>query len=213
MQTIETPDYRPYMSGKYKVEPGLAPLERDVGLGPLDTKVFQFTPDTRWFLTNKLECLKEDPSKYIGYADPLPETLEVVGAMLRAQLFKEWGIGVSEDNNARNSFQALAMAVPEDICIIQVEKDGSDRLVAAHVCAPSGWDPRQKLGKSFREIHEPVGDIAKIRAQAPSLVQALVRGRYKRFGWGIRVDNRLNHHPEPPAWFPRSIGDWYGRGV
>jgi len=200
--------YRPHTSGIYRVEAGLAPLERDAGRGPLDACVFQFGPDADRLLANKRACMEENASKYFGYAEPSEQTMATACATLQDRLAAEQGASVGSNEDI---FHAIAMAIPEDLCVVQVDPGEGDRLVAAHVCAPSHWDPREKLGLSFRDIHAPVPGIEKVNAKAPSLVQALVHGRYKRMGWSLTTDDRPNHHPEPPRDFNGTPETWQGK--
>lgn len=200
--------YAPYAGGRYSVEPRLAPLQRDTGHGSLDTRVFQLTGDAGRYLANKRACMKENPAKYYLVADARAETMDVATRTLAEQLEAEWGIGCSAAS--RDPFHDLAMRVPEDVCIVQVGED-CDRLVAAHVCAPSHWAPADKVGKSFAEIHAPVPGIETVSANAPRLTRAVGRGRYKRLGWSLTVDDRLNHHPNPPHDFQGSAEAWAGK--
>ncbi len=202
------PHYRPYAAGAYKVEPGLAPLERDTGSGSVDTHVFQFTKDAERYLANKRACMEEDPAKYYATEDAPAQTMAAASQALASQLRHEWGIEVPAASG--DSFCRLALNVPEDLCVVHVDDQG-DRLVAAHVCAPSHWAPREKIGKNFRDIHAPVPGIDSVSANASRLIPALVRGRYKRLGWSLTTDDRLNHHPDPPPGFAGARDAWVGK--
>lgn len=98
----------------------------------------------------------------------------------------------------RDSLDALAAQIPEDLAIVVVDDSNqTDRLAAVHVVAPSGWNPQEKLGGSFVEVHAPVHH----REQWFDKVQAGVRNiarneqPIQRFGWGFANDSQLNHHP------------------
>lgn len=200
--------YIPYAGGVYKVEAGLAPLDRDTGHGAIDRCVFQFTGDSDRYLKNKRACIAEDAAKYYVLKDARSETMAAATAVLACHVQREWGVDVPA--NGGDPFHALAVQVPEDFCVVQVDEH-SDRLVAAHVCAPSHWAPKDKIGKSFREIHAPVAGIDKLNAKAPQLSRALVHGRYKRLGWSLTTDDRLNHHPDPPFGYDGSLDAWRGK--
>lgn len=104
---------------------------------------------------------------------------------------------------------ALAMQVQEDLALIRIE-NGQNRLCAIHLCQPNHWDPREKIGVDFAGIHRPVPHMERINHRAAQLLQAcLDQGPYVRFAWGIATDDRLNHHPVPPAGF--KAVQWAGR--
>jgi len=50
---------------------------------------------------------------------------------------------------------ASALTVPEDLCVMQKDRD-EYQLVAACVCAPSYWQLPEKIGLSLSQIHAPV---------------------------------------------------------
>ena len=109
----------------------------------------------------------------------------------------------------RNGFDALAMQLQEDLTIIRLEAQ-TDRLIAAHLCFPNHWDPRDKIGKNFSAVHQPVPGMKRINPSAGKLFQAaLAQGPYIRFAWGIGTDDRLNHHPQPPPGVSQQT--WQGR--
>lgn len=99
----------------------------------------------------------------------------------------------------RDAFDALAMQVQEDLAVWRTE--GADEwLGAVHLSFPNHWDPQQKIGKGFMEVHAPVADFEKLRKVAPNLVEGMIqRGPFVRFAWGVATDDHLNHHPEKPG--------------
>jgi dimethylamine monooxygenase subunit A len=109
----------------------------------------------------------------------------------------------------------LALTFAEDIAIV----DGRNATVPwMAVALPSRWDPRDKVGHHFANIHDPVADSDTLRRAGDHLLR-LVCGpeRWERFVWNITGHPRLNAHPEavdpqpwgsdlqatslPPAWF------------
>jgi dimethylamine monooxygenase subunit A len=109
----------------------------------------------------------------------------------------------------------LALAFAEDIAIV----DGRTATVPwMAVALPSRWDPRDKVGQHFANIHSPVADSDTLRRAGEHLLR-LVCGpeRWERFVWNITGHPRLNAHPDsvdpkpwghdlpatslPPAWF------------
>ena len=91
---------------------------------------------------------------------------------------------------------ALALSCQEDLVLMCGFPDGSDVAEWLHVCVPSGWDPAEKVGRSFQEIHVPVADNARLVASGPNVVKAMIgKGPYVRFGWGLTTNPDLNGHP------------------
>jgi len=66
----------------------------------------------------------------------------------------------------------IAKETDEDFLIHRI-KDGKDFLSSAHVCFASHWDPLDKIGKSFDEIHAPVPMNLK---NSKKLVNAIIYG-------------------------------------
>ncbi len=108
-----------------------------------------------------------------------------------------------------SAFDALANQVAEDICLMQ--RDCSRNwLAAAHVCSPGHWSAEDKIGKPFTTIHDPVPGIGPINRNANSFINLMIHQTPSvRFAWGISTDDRLNHHPNPPAGI--AAADWNGR--
>ena len=73
---------------------------------------------------------------------------------------------LSQPEQASNALPlvASALTVPEDLCLMQQDRDGY-HLVAACVCAPSYWYLPEKIGLSLSEIHEPVPGLNDSLAQ------------------------------------------------
>ncbi len=97
-----------------------------------------------------------------------------------------------------SAFDALCCQIQEDVAVVHLTEQG-DRVCAVHVCAPSGWRPREKLGLSFPAVHAPVAGIEAVSRTSPQMMRGAVdKGPFVRFGWGIAGDARLNRHPDPP---------------
>jgi hypothetical protein len=91
---------------------------------------------------------------------------------------------------------AVALTVQEDIVVMRSLPDGSDVCEALQVCFPSGWDPREKIGKSFASIHRPVADSDRLVSSAPNVIRAMVnKGPYVRFNFGLSFSPLLDTHP------------------
>ncbi|WP_102126630.1 heme-dependent oxidative N-demethylase subunit alpha family protein [Deinococcus planocerae] len=98
-----------------------------------------------------------------------------------------------------NALDFLGLNAPEDLALVARRPEGGDWVVALHVLSPQHWDPREKLGRDFVAVHEPVAGSGPMNATAPRLVDAVVnRGPFVRFAWGVAMSDRLDHHPAAP---------------
>ena len=90
---------------------------------------------------------------------------------------------------------STALWMQEDFVIVHGADEARAELL--HVCFPSRWSPREKIGRSFMAVHEPVADNAALIAASRSVARAMVtRGPFVRFVWSITTDPRLEQHPE-----------------
>jgi hypothetical protein len=90
-----------------------------------------------------------------------------------------------------------ALLMQEDHAVVRAgEAPGGDAVESLHVCFPSHWDPREKLGDHFAGVHGPVASNAVLLKAHHNIVQAMVaKGPFVRYAWGIARDGRLDHHP------------------
>jgi len=116
-------------------------------------------------------------------------------------------LGTVSELSYYDALDALVCQVQEDLAIVCQAPDGTDRLAAYHICAPSHWCPEAKYGRGFAAIHAPVPGIEVVNRVAGSMVEAMIhRGPFVRFVWGIDTDRRLNRHPEAPQGMAEA--DW-----
>jgi hypothetical protein len=89
-------------------------------------------------------------------------------------------------------FLQVARSIPEDVLVHRVS-GGRDWLAAAHLCFPSHWDPLEKIGRTWEEIHRPVPmDLS----SSSRIVRAMVNsGPFERFVWSVVYDDRYDFHP------------------
>jgi hypothetical protein len=93
---------------------------------------------------------------------------------------------------AHRQLEAVALAVAEDVVLV----DEQGRVVWAHVCAPSGWDPGGSAGRSLLDLHGPVPAAARLHAASDALARAIVRaGPHVRWVWGLTDDPSAALHP------------------
>lgn len=81
------------------------------------------------------------------------------------------------------------------------ESDDPKYVLQAYVCVcPSGWDPREKLGKRLAAIHGPVpGYKDKLEGSMDKYFKNLEVGKYvKRANWGITQNKEL-FMPDPDS--------------
>ncbi|WP_407570939.1 heme-dependent oxidative N-demethylase subunit alpha family protein [Deinococcus altitudinis] len=119
-----------------------------------------------------------------------------------------------QDVQPLDALDFLAMNVQEDLSLLARKADGSDVLAALHVTLPEKWNPLEKVGRSFAEVHAPVAGSAAMIASAPKLIEAVVtRGPFARFVWGLTASGTLDHHPNlaPEAGLPTDPAGFFLR--
>lgn len=232
--------YLPFASGRYRVAADLNPMDRDFGNGPQDGKVFQLDRECARYRANVDAVRREHLSRYAGEKNCPPMVMRAVAGYMARQVaieyppffaLNEMGAGyvlecvltdeslqfdenfdfVPNGSQYRNSIDALASQVQEDLAIVHAPAESHDRVVSVHVAAPSFWDPPSKLDLHFADVHEPVPAMEKLNRQAPKIVQMLTGNvTYQRFGWSVTTDRRLNHHETAPASFEGTAEEWRG---
>jgi len=89
---------------------------------------------------------------------------------------------------------ALALSVQEDLVLMK-----GPLLEALWVCFPSNWNPHDKIGRSFAEIHTPVPHSEKLQAAQANVAKAMSeKGPFVRYVWGLTFDPSLSAHPDRP---------------
>jgi dimethylamine monooxygenase subunit A len=90
----------------------------------------------------------------------------------------------------------LALSLQEDFVILKNEND-TLRTEYLSVCFPSRWDPREKLGLDFAQIHAPVADNQMLLAAGSSIMaMAFMKQSMLRHVWLIVPSASLDQHPE-----------------
>ena len=92
---------------------------------------------------------------------------------------------------------AIALAIEEDYVLFQGPSgEDEDCAKLLHVCLPSGWSARDKVGLNFGAIHIPVPHNSPLMAAHHGLVRTLVhRPPFVRYVWGLHRDDALCHDP------------------
>jgi hypothetical protein len=199
--SIEPAIYFPFSIGKYEVKPGLSRFGKDFGNGKRDQMVFQRDRLANQYLDEKHAARARGISRSYAMCDFDKDVLDTVCDFIEARLKVEHPkMMESARLDGIDRFDALAMLVQEDLCVVRVEDD-RNWLAAAHLCLANGWSPQEKIGRDFFEIHSPVAHIEPINAAAASHAQAMVRAveGLVRFAWGLQFHDELDRHPDRAA--------------
>ncbi|GGJ39253.1 heme-dependent oxidative N-demethylase subunit alpha family protein [Deinococcus roseus] len=100
---------------------------------------------------------------------------------------------------------AVALCCQEDLVVLH-QQDHSLQAEALSVCFPSGWNPAEKPGQDFAQIHHPVADHDRLVRASDSMSRAILhKGPFVRFSWGLTLSPALNAHPDQPRpiWNPQ----------
>lgn len=106
---------------------------------------------------------------------------------------------VTELTSPLRALEILYKTVDEDFLILLPEESDGDsgetkyRLVAYETCYPSGFNPREKLGKLLADIHGPVpGYKDKLEKSMDRYFTNVELGKYvKRSNWSISINTEL----------------------
>lgn len=191
--------------------------------GPLG-HTFQLDQYYHLFRENKLLCQAEGMERYFACepefdVSPInehivstlcaehPGAFERRGDELLCRLTGE-ALHLDGGLSEHELFAALAMQVPEDLVVLALRPDGTDRVTHAHLTSASEWSATWAVGRSFADIHEGVrrsnGELV-IRHPA-GMVRGVVNmpGPVQRVGaLTFRPDLLLNRHPDrigPDRW-------------
>jgi hypothetical protein len=217
---LKTAPPLPFLSGVYSTGPGLVPLSKN---GLPDNRVFDIDNNYEAYLANKSEC-RNHLTKHFCTEKFQPATEAAACRFIAKELsrgypnifkFSDEGEQVLENKTTGDAlrwrentlpsrgkymslFDAISNQVQEDLAVFQLE-DTSDWLAAIHLCSPNHWDPRDKVGRPFPEIHSPVPAMERTVSQYKPMLQSVIsKGPFARYAWGIDRDDKLNHHPHGP---------------
>jgi hypothetical protein len=116
------------------------------------------------------------------------------------------------DVNKDGPVYNLTMSLQEDWVLFAPNKQGqlSAQMLSVHL--PSGWEPREKAGMTFAEIHEPVADNTLIMKAAEHIARTIAaKGPFIRHVWAISNTGTLSRRPD---LIPERVDDnidqmWY----
>lgn len=179
--------YHPYRDG-YSVLPKLKRIT--------DAEVFVPVPNYSRFIDEKWDLWRSGRHAEFYYGN-----LKLIGALntlLYGELMEFFAVYHPRQHPwpkghrpVHIAFRDVLMHIPEDIVIHRVEDD-RDWMAFGHLYFPSGWDPAEKIGKSFEEIHGPVPGFKSSRKLVESMVYS---GPFERFVWSAIFEDRIDSHP------------------
>ena len=69
------------------------------------------------------------------------------------------------------------------------------KMELGSICFPSGWEFKEKLGKDFTYIHQPVADNNKLISSSKKLSEYMCKQTIQRWVWTITTSKELSEHP------------------
>jgi dimethylamine monooxygenase subunit A len=187
------PLYFPVKPEPLRMQAGLVRFGSDFGNGDADQRFFPRDETSPSYLAQKARVLAQYPERSAVSVQSEPERR----CLAAAQAWFSEALEREGQAAARPPLPDLGSELVEDFAVLHVDETGADRVIAMHVCFPSGWRPEHVLGQSFARIHARVPAFEAVERKASSLVDAMVtRGPYVRFVWTISADDELDHHPE-----------------
>lgn len=112
-----------------------------------------------------------------------------------------------ENLSLRTALESISRNIDEDFFILLPHKSDDDVvyvLEAYSACFPSGFQPREKLGKRLADIHGPVpGYKVKLQKSMDRFFARLETGKLvRRVNWSLTVDEELfsNFDKSKPAF-------------
>lgn len=180
--------------GELPLAPG--PPWHAMGTRALDATAWLLVDDHRDAeLAMKRRLIGERPEVVIASspgADVAAAEGEVAETVARAA-----GVRLDPD---RPPLVAAALAVQEDLCIIQRDGGGRWRLTSGVVCFPSMWRLADKLGLPLADVHGPVPAYAEeLAARVDRFIDRLRVDRpVWRRNWLVHASDEL-HLPGPPS--------------
>ena len=93
------------------------------------------------------------------------------------------------DNNL--TLSDLTTKFEEDFALMYKGK-----MEIVSVCFPSGWVPKEKLGKNLSDIHEPIADNEQLIKASDKLTDYMTKQSIKRWVWTITTSKQLSNFPD-----------------
>ena len=108
-----------------------------------------------------------------------------------------------------SSIVNFALQIEEDVAIMF-----HGRLIAICFCFPSSWIPKERIGMTLTDIHQPVADGDKLRQMSQRISETMAnpdQGSFRRTVWTISNSGDLSQHPKNKSnTVPNNIDDlWF----
>ncbi|MCL6526124.1 MAG: DUF3445 domain-containing protein [Thermaceae bacterium] len=177
------------VSSDHRVRPDLVRLE-----GP------PFLLDCEYprYRAAKLEAFASEPSSALLSPAHQPSKVSAALEGLWSQLPQAPGEdagSIPPTSDLLEFGKAAALRVQEDLVLMH-----GTQLEALWVCFPSHWNPLDKIGRSFAEIHTPVPHSERLQAAQHNVARAMSqKGPFVRYVWGLTFDPALSAHPHRPT--------------
>jgi dimethylamine monooxygenase subunit A len=213
--TNDAARYRPYADGKYSVKPGLFRFGTDFGNGDADLRLFQIDRNFQAYREAKQAAHVIRPDDHHLSSNLHPDVDQAVCRFIADRLVEEYPQWFQMGPDARitcllthETFQIqakrlamLALQVQEDLTVVSVDGD-KNWLSAGHVCLPSGWSLKDKIGKDFSAVHERVPGALSLMERQGEYVKQMVNATVGlvRFVWAIGrdyIDGHPSHERSP----------------
>ena len=168
-------DWEPY-GPIYSVAPGIKKIK--------DLPIIEFDEHEERYLSLKQKC--KENIFIDGY---FTKEIDIaVCKKLNSILKKEY----PSKNSNFNNFVELGYNLQEDIAIFH----RCNKLIALHVSFPSVWVPKEKIGLSFAQIHQPVPGMENFLKNEDKYVQMMVEATTPiiRYVWGEHYGYYLCEH-------------------
>lgn len=169
---------------------------------PVETP-FAMRPNLRpWQQGDPITIRDLEFERYIAHkkADYCPVFADSpdLGLLERAvALLQAYDPGCAVCEGSDDLVRALTMSLQEDWVLMAPNSHGELSAQILSVHCPSGWDPREKAGMAFAQLHEPVADNELIQRAASHLARTIAaKGPFIRHVWAIASTGGLSRRPD-----------------
>jgi hypothetical protein len=135
-------------------------------------------------------------------------------ALLRsaAQSLQKYVPGFMPELAQDDLVYALTMQLQEDWVLLSPNRQGqlSAQILSVHF--PSGWDPREKAGMTFSQLHAPVAENELLIRSADSICAVIAsKGPFIRHVWSVANSGALSCRPDvrPSTGFTDLSEAWF----
>lgn len=189
--------YSPFDNGVYKVSAGLSKLKKE--------KTLEIDCDFHVYRAIK----KQSQYSYMEIEGGMdPNFRQRLCSLIKAKLLYSYpeyfvnkgskfvclltGTVLDSSNDETENLHALSYEIQEDIAVVKKYSE-TDRLDCLAVYNPSGWNPKEKLGKNFVEVHNPVADIEKLNSNSSYYIDIMIHAvkGLVRFVWSCNTERVL----------------------